>query len=181
MWMEKAPIKENRRLIRLGRRDRKIGGTNHQTRFITFNTAGILVLTCVWLLLTAGCVTGEVRTSAGTNPDNPANTAGDPAVSNQSGTQAAPIPGEQVLEGFVQMRKENPGTLSEYRYYVLSKRSGSDPGGVLLFQESSGKSRGFEDYIGRRVRLNGRWGQGSIDFRNTMMRGFLVRTLEIIE
>jgi hypothetical protein len=85
----------------------------------------------------------------------------------------------EFVEGLLEARTENAGTLSEYTYFVLTDRPGRD--GVILFREESGKSWGFDEYVGSRVRVACEWGTGSIGWRNTRQRGLLVHSIELVE
>ncbi len=86
-----------------------------------------------------------------------------------------------VLEGFILLVKDKEGTLSENSYYVLSDSGSVNRGGILLFQETSGRSRGFDQYIGLKVKLEGYYGRGQSGWKGLEGRGFVVRTISLYE
>ena len=120
----------------------------------------------VSLLILGGCMSAQ---------------PGGESVQANSDDKEIPSAAIQALEGYVQLQIENEGTLSEYRYYTFSEKPGGRNSGIILFQKESMKSRGFESYVGRRVRLTGTWGQGTIDWRNTPGSGLLVHSIELVE
>lgn len=80
----------------------------------------------------------------------------------------------RTIEGTVQLVKENEGTFSEIKYYVLVSESGSS---LILFNEK-GFSVGFDQWLDRTVRVLGRKGTGEIGFRKQEKSGLIVAHIE---
>jgi len=80
----------------------------------------------------------------------------------------------RTLEGIVTLVKENEGTLSEIRYYVLVTGSESS---FILFN-NKGFSAGFDQWLDRTVRVSGKKGTGKIGYKRQEKTGFIVEHIE---
>lgn len=78
-------------------------------------------------------------------------------------------------EGVVREHSVHPGTLSEYRFYVLELGGGGEI--ILLKPDGRHRSEGFGGWVGITVLVAGRLGSGVIGFRNRVVEGFLVTAI----
>lgn len=83
----------------------------------------------------------------------------------------------RTIEGSVRLVKENAGTLSEIRYYVLVTGAKSS---LILFNEK-GFSTGFDQWLDLPVQVSGRKGTGKIGFRKQEEIGLIVAHIERVD
>jgi len=90
-----------------------------------------------------------------------------------SETPSAAPPEIIILEGRIEEVKVNPGTLSEYGYYVII----TDGTTQTIFNEK-GFSAGFDAWTNQRVTITCQKSTGKIGFRDEIVPGVTVLTIE---
>ena len=83
------------------------------------------------------------------------------------------------LTGVVEKTTEKKGTLSEYSYYFIKASFSSENN--ILFNKNTNDSRGFDEYIGKKVKITGKETIGFVGWRKEAKQGILVEKIEIIE
>ena len=78
-----------------------------------------------------------------------------------------------VYSGKVVEQKSNPGTLSEYSWFVLQ----TDNENLILFN-SKGYSAGFGEWTGSFVEIEGVRGVGKMGLKKTTAQGLIVQSIK---
>lgn len=75
-----------------------------------------------------------------------------------------------------------PKTLSEYSYYILKSNTSSSSltNEIILFNKETNNSRGFDEYIDKKVKITGKEIMGFIGWRKEAKPGILVEKIKII-
>ncbi|WP_319478500.1 hypothetical protein [Marispirochaeta aestuarii] len=86
--------------------------------------------------------------------------------------QSTVMPQNGIYKGIIIERKSNPGTLSEYSYYIL-KTDGNE---YILFN-STLNSAGFGEWKNKEVVIEANAGEGGIGFKKQKTEGLIVMSI----
>ena len=78
------------------------------------------------------------------------------------------------------------GTFSQYTFFILDTEKKADvlfklEEYIILFNKKDNVSRGFDEYIGKKVKITGKETIGFVGWRKEAKQGILVEKIEIIE
>ena len=87
-----------------------------------------------------------------------------------------------IYSGIIEKITKFPGTFSEYSFYILKPDKINLPyKDIILFNKDDNTSRGFDEYVDKKVKITGKEITGYIGWRKLAKSGILVEKITIIK